>query len=1073
VVGNALGPGFLLRNRELPVEGGLATGPVGPVAGASLSVPVALREQLQSGAVESEHRKVSIAFVHFDDVDGLVADEGPAARADALEDLVVDVQAAADEHGVTFLASDVDRDGGKLILVSGAPRALGDDEGRMLRCLHQITTRAHRLPVRIGVNHGHVFVGEVGPTFRRTYTVMGDAVNLAARLMAKAEPGQILATASVLDRSATLFDTTEVAPFMVKGKSQPVQAFVVGAPGQRRVGARQTEAPLVGRDTELDAIDHAVERARHGGGGLVEIAGGAGMGKSRLLDELVARADGFSKVHAFCEPYEAQTPYYACRFLLRAVAGAATGSELRAAVERVAPELLPWLPLLAAVVDVDVAPTEETTALDPRFRPQRTQRVVVELLRALVSEPCVFVVEDGQWLDGLSAELIAAIGSAAADRPWLLCVARRDDVDGPELPDGAAQRLRVGPLDDEAGRAIVSALSADAPLRPHERDALVARAGGNPLFLAELVRSHAGVGDGEPLPDSLEAVVAAQIDRLPAEDRRVLRWMSVLGPVFDEAMLDPATGGRVQTAAAAIRRFSPFVESAGPGLLRFSNECYRQVSYDGLPFRRRRQLHAAVGDALERATSGRERERAAALSYHFMHAQVHERCWRYALMAADHARATYANVEAAGLYERALSVRRHIDVPDTAVAETWEALGDVAQLSGDFEQARAAYRRARPLRAGDVGALAYLCTQEYSAAMHQGRNTNALRWLRKGLRLLDGHEGTAEVARRAELRYLCAHSRQQGGHPRDALRWSQLAAEDALRSGNRPALARSYLMQDWALMALGRVEQATHAVLALPICEEIGDLSRTAEVLVYLGNFAYMQGKWDEALELWTRGSDAYRRTGNTVDATFGACNSAEVLVHQGRYDEAEPRLRDALEVWQSMGYAGGVADVLGNLGRLALVRGELDEAVRLFEEVRGVFAAASDAREVGACGALAECLLRKGSIDDALALIDSALRKERLSGDTEFAAMLHRLRGYAHVALGALADAWADFDESLAVARSRGAAYEVALTLEALSVVAELGGLAVDPSTADERAALLAQLGVQTTPPPPLPLAA
>jgi class 3 adenylate cyclase/tetratricopeptide (TPR) repeat protein len=1073
LVGAVTGPGFLLRERPLQVATGRSTGPVGPVIGAALSVPVALRDHLVAGTVESEHRTVSIAFVHFDDVDGLLSDEGAAGLADALDELVTDVQAAADEHGVTFLASDVDRNGGKIILVSGAPRAVGDDEGRMLRCLHQIASGNRRLPVRIGVNHGHVFVGEVGPSFRRTYTVMGDAVNLAARLMAKAEPGQILATASVVDRSATVFDTVAVAPFTVKGKSQSVEAFIVGDPGGRRAGATHARTPLAGREAEMATLIQTVDRARAGAGALVEIVGAAGMGKSRLVEELVARADGFTTVRAFCEPYEAHTPYYACRFLLRAVTGATNGPELQASVERVAPGLLPWLPLLATVADVDVAPTEEASALDPRYRRQRTQRVVVDFLRALVADSCVFVVEDGQWLDGLSAELLGAIGDAAADRAWLVCVARRDDVHGPPPPDGTAVRLHLAPLDVQTGHALLSDLSAGAPLRPHERDALVAQAGGNPLFLAELVRARAGSGVGEPLPESLEAVVAAQIDRLDPADRRVLRWMSVLGPVFDVSLLDVATDGRVRTAAAAIRRFGSYVQTAGPGLLRFSNECYRQVSYEALPFRRRRELHAIVGDALERATVGREGERAAALSLHFLHAQRHDRCWKYALLAAAQARASYANAEAVELYQRALSVRRHVGVPDVEVAKTWEALGDVSLLSGSFEEARVAYRRARPLRAGDVGALAHLCSRECSAALHQGRNDNALRWLRKGLRLLEGHDGQAEVARRADLRSSYAHCRQQSGRPREALRWSQLAVEDALLSDNRPALARSYLLQDWALMALGRTEQATNAVLALPICEELGDLSTTAEVLLYLGNFAYMRGRWDEALDLWTRASDAYQRTGNTVDATFGACNSAEVLVHQGRYDEAEPRLRDALEVWQSMGYAGGVADVLGNLGRLALVRGELDEAVQLFEEVRALFADACDAREVGACGALAECLLRKGSIDEALTLIDGGLRREKLSGDTEFAAMLHRLRGYAHVALGRTTDAWADFDESLAVARGRGAAYEVALTLEALSVVAELGGLADDPSRADERAALLEQLGVRATPPPPLPLAA
>jgi tetratricopeptide (TPR) repeat protein len=549
--------------------------------------------------------------------------------------------------------------------------------------------------------------------------------------------------------------------------------------------------------------------------------------------------------------------------------------------------------------------------------------------------------------------------------------------------------------------------------------------------------------------------------------------VSVLGPVFDVSLLPAATEGQVSTASAAIRRLAPFVESAGPGLLRFANECYRQVSYDALPFRRRRQLHQAVGEALERATEARETERAAALSFHFLHAQRYDACWRYALVAAAHAQTTYANVEAAGLYERALAVRRHVQVDDDDVATTWESLGDVAVLAGEFDKARAAYRRARALRRDDAHALAVLCAREYRVAMHQGRSPRALRWLQKGLRLLDGVAGAEEIAVRAELRYFYAHNRQQGGKPRDALRWAQLAMDDAVASGNRKALASTYLLQDWALIALGRPQEAVHAERALSICEGLDNASRTAEVLLYLGNFAYMQGQWDEALELWTRASDAYLRAGNTVDATFGMCNSAEILLNQGRYDEAEPRLREALEVWQSMGYSGGVADVLGNLGRLALNRGDVDEALRLFEEVHQLFKAAGDAREVGASGALAECLLRKGSVTEALALVEGSLRREALSGDTAFAAMLHRLRGYANVALGRIADAWADFDESLAVARGMGAAYEVALTLEAISVVAELGGLAVDPSTADERAALLEQLGVLATPPPPLLLAA
>ena len=169
------------------------------------------------------------------------------------------MQAAADEHEVTFLGTDIDHDGGKIILVAGVPRAMGDDEERMLGAVRRIADGTRRLHVRIGVHRGPIFAGDVGPRYRRTYTVMGDTVNLAARLMARAEPGQILATPAVLDRSRASFDTTGLEPFYVKGKRHPVQAFAVGAvaaPGRDRTSRTSRSSAATTRSpTFNEALD--------------------------------------------------------------------------------------------------------------------------------------------------------------------------------------------------------------------------------------------------------------------------------------------------------------------------------------------------------------------------------------------------------------------------------------------------------------------------------------------------------------------------------------------------------------------------------------------------------------------------------------------------------------------------------------------------------------------------------------------------------------------------------------------------------------------------------------------------
>src|SRR5262249_18754449 len=162
-------------------------------------------------------------FIRFSGLDEIISTEGPEAAADSLEALVRSVQKAADEHAVTFLESDVDQDGGRIILVSGAPQTFGDDEERMLRTLRAIVDSGLPLPVHIGVSGGRAFTGQVGASFRRTYTVLGDTAALAARLMARAGEDEIWVSAGALSRGGASFEATELEPLTLKGKSEPVQ----------------------------------------------------------------------------------------------------------------------------------------------------------------------------------------------------------------------------------------------------------------------------------------------------------------------------------------------------------------------------------------------------------------------------------------------------------------------------------------------------------------------------------------------------------------------------------------------------------------------------------------------------------------------------------------------------------------------------------------------------------------------------------------------------------------------------------------------------------------------------------
>jgi len=280
--------GRLLKS---PPGAGGALEPLPPLDGLDLSlcVPAPIRRQLADGKAEPEHRQASVAFVHFGGADDLLAERGPEELADALENLVVTAQRVADEHGVTFLESDIDRDGGKLILVAGAPQTAGEDEERILRTARGIADAYTGLPLRMGLSRGRVFAGEVGAEFRKTYTILGTTAALAARLMGKAEPGQVLTTRDLLDRSRSAFETTELEPFALKGIAEPVTAFDVHVISDE-VATPERRFPFVGRERELAILSAALGPVRMGFGNIVELIGEPGMGKSRLVEELQAHA---------------------------------------------------------------------------------------------------------------------------------------------------------------------------------------------------------------------------------------------------------------------------------------------------------------------------------------------------------------------------------------------------------------------------------------------------------------------------------------------------------------------------------------------------------------------------------------------------------------------------------------------------------------------------------------------------------------------------------------------------------------------------------------------------------------
>ena len=1063
-MGAPCGPGTLLARAPLSpawsAEPAVALPPNDAVAGC---LSTAVHSHLLAAPAAAEHRTATVAFLQFGRFDELIAREGAATAATALDALVRAAQEAADRYEICFLNSDIAADGGKLLFSAGAPRAVGDDEERMLLAMRQIIEAKPRLPIRIGVNRGYTFTGEVGPPYRRTYVVMGDVVNVAARLMAKARWGTIYTVESVLAPSRAHFETTAVPPFQVKGKTKPISALEVG-PARRALPAAEAQtAPLAGRDDEVAALRQAIAQARAGGGSLVELIGEIGSGKSRLLTEAQACAESMVLLRATCASFTQAIPYGLWRDLLRQLIGVSWEQpddvvleRLRAVLATQQPKLLPWLPLLAIAAGVETPSTREVDELSPEFQSAKLHEVVVGFLEPALRTPTLVLIQNTHRMDEASAALLDALAVRLLGSCWAVVAARRPEPGG-FVPSAPALRIDLEPLSPEATRALAESLPESHLVPPHVLEQAVERSAGSPGFLRELLAAAAGGSD--TLPDTLEAAASARIDALDPGDRGLVRRAAVLGYKVRTSHLDHVLEpGTPPPDEATWQRLGGVLVADGDARYRFRSPILREAAYVGLPFRLRRSLHGAVAAALE-ADMGRDPDAdPAVLSLHFSQAGDSARARTYALVGAERAAAQFAHADAAGLYRRAIEAGRATDAAPEELAAAWEALGQELRLTGEPKAALHALTMARRLSTQDPVAQARLFHRHADIAERHERLTTAVRWLNRGLRVLDGTESRDADVWRSRLIGDLGGVRMRQGRVAEAIRLSEQAIAIAEDIGELRALARACYLLDWALVESGRQDEATHSQRALEIYAQLGDPEREARVVNNLGTFAYGDGRWDEAVALYRRGSELSLRAGNLDVAATGDCNIGEILSDQGRLVQAAAHLERAQRVWRSVGHVQGAAFATLLLGRLAIRDGRWGEGLVLLHAATAELDRMHLHYYVGlarACTAEGEAM--GGDPRAAISITD-----ELLAGGDRNVALIRRVRGLALVRIDGVEPAIEQLELSASAAADTGNDYELAAALDALDALgARPGGVA-------DRDRIMARLKIVQLPRPP-----
>jgi class 3 adenylate cyclase/tetratricopeptide (TPR) repeat protein len=1036
-------------------------------------LPPQMWAYLSQPSREPEHRTVTVSFLRFDGTDTILAEDGPEVLTAAVDEVLRNVQEAAAGHEVSFLDTDVDVNGGKILLVGGAPSSAGDDTDRLLTTAREAVNRAGRLPLRAGISQGRVFTGDTGSPTRRTYSVKGDAVNLAARLAAHAESGSILMAADVLEHTRRSYAVSDAPMATLKGKSKPVPVVTLGQPLDPR---RQlnTEHVLVGRDAEMAILRGTREQLVNGSGGVIEVVGEPGIGKTSLADEAVAQATDVTVLRCDCERTGAATPYTPVRRLLHHVLGTNSGMDpgtiancLQDCVTTAAPDLAPWVSLLGVVLDVTIPPSPEVAELEEQHRAERVPELVADLLERLVPTPVMLIVEDSYVADPASEGVLAAAARRTDRLPWLLVVTRDARPTG-WIPT-ATQRIELGPLDLKSSIELAQIATPERPLPPAIAEQLAARAGGHPLLLRELARAVARGEDPDELPSTVEELAASQIDQLPPAQRSLLRRAAVLGDEFDEDLL------LRMLADVAPERSLPELLAGLEGLivatdhhLRFRHPLLREVAYAGLPYRRRRELHAQAAEVLEATTSAAER-RPEILALHYFVAGRYDKAMDYGWRAGERAMARYAPAAAADAYRRAAQAARlSSGVSPSERSFYLEALGDAEYLAGRPTEAAAAYLEALRGVRGQALREAHLALKLTRVEQRRGHYSNALRRASLGLRALDDALGPEAGAARASLQARYAWLLSYQGRYADARRWAERGLTEAETAHELNAQAKAHAVLHAIEVAGPEAER--HGETALRIFEQLGDLTEQAHMLNNMALQRSAEGRWPDALLMFTRAAETYRRLGDAPNAANADYNRAEVLVRQGRSDDALPLLQNTLRVARAVGDEDLVALVRKEMGRAQSRAGDVAAGLILLEEARTELTRLREPQEVvDADIASAEAHVLAGRPAQALVLIEVAVTEAASIHAATLLPSAYRVQAAALLAIGEVARARTALAEGLRRSSSPDVAHERGFLL---AVAARIAHQDNDPDAdrlAEQAREALELLGVVRTPLPEL----
>src|SRR5262245_30477390 len=835
--------------------------------------------------------------------------------------------------------------------------------------------RAHGGPVRIrvGLNAGEVVVRAIDSSLHMDYTAVGQTTHLAARMEQMAKPGSVLTTGETLRLAEGFVQVKALGPVAVKGLVDPVEVFELVGAGSTRTRLQALAARgltrFVGRHAEFEALRQALEHAGTSHGQVVAVIGEPGVGKSRLVYEFIRsqHAHNWLVLESSSVSYGKATAYLPVRDLLKGYFQIDDRDDGRKMREKLTGKLLtldaalgPTLPAFLTLLDVPVE-DPHWQDLDPAQRRQRTIEAIKGLLlRESQVQPLLLVFENLHWIDAETQAVLDSLIDSLPTTRLLLLVNYR-----PEYQHGWGNKtyytqLRLDPLPPASAEELLQALLGDDPSLVPLKRLLIARTEGNPFFLEESVRALVETGvlvgergasrlakplDSLQVPATVHAVLAARIDRLPPEEKRLLQTTAVIGTEIPFTLLQAI----VELSEEELRRGLGHLQAAEflyetslfPELdYTFKHALTHEVAYGSLLLERRHALHACIVAASERLYADRLPEQVERLAHHALRGEVWDKAVAYGRQAGIKAFARSALREGVVYFEQALTALRHLPESRTTQEQAIDLrfnLRHALWLLGEFRQALDSLREAATLaeiiddqpRLGRVSA--YMCRDCMRMGDHDGA-------VASGQHALAVAKALGDFALQVMAHHYLGIAYHTLGDYHRALELlrsnvESLAGELIRERFSMPGLP-SVQSRDWLARCLAELgaflEGLVHAEEALRIAEAVDDPNSLIHAYLGVGFLSLRQRDLSRAILVLERGLDLCRVFNILLWFPETAAALGCAYACAGRITDALPLLEEAEQRDAAMGTAGGHALRIGYLSEAYLLAGRMQEAAQL-----------------------------------------------------------------------------------------------------------------------------------------------